>query len=790
VAAVDGGKVYGSADPRLALTASGFRLGDGVSVLSGALARAPGETVGAYAIGIGTLAAGANYAINFAGAQFTISPAPLTVTADNLSRLYGDPDPILGFSVGGLVAGDTVQSALTGALVRDPGENVGAYAITQGTLAAQNYFIRFTAGALSINPAPLSVIGRNAAREYGLADPAFTFAATGFRLGDTASVLSGALGRLPGENVGLYQQTIGSLAASNYVIDFTPGTLAILPAPLDVSALAGGKVYGAADPVLGFDASGFRLGDGVSVLSGSLARAPGENVGSYAIGRGSLTAGPNYVIRFVGAQFTISAAPLSVTADNLSRLYGDPDPILGFSVAGLVAGDTVQSALTGALARASGEAVGSYAIGQGNLAAQNYAISFVPGTFSITPAPLAVTADALRRLYGDADPALTFRATGFRLGDTVASLSGGLVRTPGEAVGAYDILQGTLSSLNYAISFTGATLTIDPAVLQVIATAAGKIYGDADPALGFTASGFRFADTAASVLSGQLARTPGETVAGSPYAIGLGTLAATPNYVIAFQGAPFTISRRLLTLLLTGEVARTYNATVSASISPANLQLSGVLPGDVVAAAAASGAYDTPDVGTGKQVTASGISLTGAAAGNYTVASSATGAVGTITPAPLVATALDAARPFGVPNPPLGLSVSGLFGPDTAQSIGLSAVTDANTASPPGGYAIIVAGTPRNYSVTRVPGLLTVLPIPGLVQFIPELIEVPALGGYIQNGVGTGVTALSNTLLADGPTEPEMVLRASRFTISVQPAPPAGDNPAGASVFQGAGRSP
>ena len=791
VVADDDTRVYGDLDPPVfTFDVTGFRQGDGPSILTGALVRDPGNDVGLYAIRQGTLSAGGNYSISFANGTFEITPAGLQVTADPLRRLYGDADPVFTFTTSGLVAGDTTASALTGALTRDPGENVGAYAITQGTLAARNYTISFTPGALTIDPAPLSVVGQNATREYGLADPLFAFAATGFRRGDTAAVLSGALGRVAGEDVGLYQQTVGSLAASNYVIDFTPGALSITPAPLAVAAVPESKIYGSADPALAFNASGFRLGDNASVLTGTLARAPGETVGSYAIGLGTLSAGPNYVIGFAGAQFTITPAPLTVTADNLARLYGDPDPILGFSVSGLVAGDTVTSALTGALARAPGEDVGLYAVTQGSLAAQNYSISFVPGSLSITPAPLSIVADPGQKTYGQADPTLTFAASGFRLGDTIASLSGSLARDPGEEVGTYAITQGSLANPNYSISFSGGTFTIDPATLRVVATAATKVYGDPDPSLGFVATGFQFADTAQTVITGALDRTPGETVAGSPYAIGPGTLSAGPNYVIAFESAPFTISRRLLTLAVVGSVSRTYDATVTATLGSANLQLGGVLPGDTVAVTAASAAFDTPDVGTGKLVTASGVTLSGAAAGNYAVAPTASGAIGTITPAPLVATALDAERSFGVPNPPFALSLSGLLGSDTAQSIGLTGVSDANRVSPPGTYAINVAGNPRNYSVTRVSGILTVLPIPGLVQFVPELIEVPALGGYIQNGIGAGVTAISDTLLAARPIRAEDVVRGSRFTVSLQPSPPVGDNPAGASVFEGAGTSP
>jgi filamentous hemagglutinin family protein len=867
VAATPGGKTYGSPDPVLGFTPLGFRLGDTASILTGTLARDPGENVGTYAITLGSLSAGANYVISFAGALFTISPAALAVVAQDQSRLYGDADPILGFSAVGFVNGDTAATALTGALARAPGENVGSYAITQGSLAAANYIINFTPGTLAITPAPLSVVAFDATREYGLADPLFTFAATGFRLGDTASVLSGALARDPGETVGSYAIVQGTLAASNYAISYTPGTLSITPAELMVAATPGGKVYGAADPALAFTASGFRLSDTVAVVTGVLTRDPGENVGSYAITQGTLSASPNYTIRFAGAQFQISPASLSVAALNQARLYGDPDPILGFTTIGLVNGDTAASALTGALARAAGENVGSYAITQGTLAASNYTIAFTPGTLDITPAPLAVAANPGGKTYGASDPALGFTASGFRLSDTVASLTGSLVRDAGETVGAYAIRQGTLANPNYLISFTGATFTIDPALLRIAAIATGREYGLLDPALTYSAQGFQFADTAATVLTGGLVRAPGENVgayaitqgslaantnyviqfAGASftitparlaivanpaektygdadpaltynatgfrlsdtaatvltgalaraagenagtYAIGQGSLVANANYSVQFTGAAFTIRQRLLSLQLTGAVSRTYNATVTATITPANLTLGGVLPGDQVGATAAAGSFDTPNVGTAKQVTASGVTLTGASSGNYTTAATATAAIGTITQAPLTVRADDATRPFGVPNPPLTLQATGLFGSDTATSIGLEAVTAATPASAPGAYVIDVTGTPVNYAVTRIAGTLTVVPIPSFGRIAPELITVPGLGGFTQQGVATGVTAIVDTLDARSGLlpAPQPVLRSSRYTISLQPsAEPAGGPPAGSTAFESVG---
>jgi hypothetical protein len=95
-------KQYGDADPALTYTSDGFKLTDtAAAVLSGALARAPGETVagGPYPIGQGSLAANANYALTFVGANLSITARPITVTADGKTKTYGDADPSLTYQV-------------------------------------------------------------------------------------------------------------------------------------------------------------------------------------------------------------------------------------------------------------------------------------------------------------------------------------------------------------------------------------------------------------------------------------------------------------------------------------------------------------------------------------------------------------------------------------------------------------------------------------------------------------------------------------------------------------------
>ena len=84
-------------------------------MFTGSLSRASGENVGTYTITLGTLSAGFNYTILFAGANFIITPRDLTVTADPKSKTYCNTDPALTYTHGTLYNGDT-NSVFTGSL--------------------------------------------------------------------------------------------------------------------------------------------------------------------------------------------------------------------------------------------------------------------------------------------------------------------------------------------------------------------------------------------------------------------------------------------------------------------------------------------------------------------------------------------------------------------------------------------------------------------------------------------------------------------------------------------------
>jgi MBG domain (YGX type) len=106
----------------------------------------------------------------------------------------------------------------------------------------------------------------------------------------------------------------------------------------------------------------------------------------------------NYASATARVLLTVDRATLTVTADDTSRSYGVADPAFSASFRGFVNGETLAtSGVTGSPSLTSpataGSAPGAYAItsGAGSLAGANYDFTFVNGTLTVTPAPLAAT---------------------------------------------------------------------------------------------------------------------------------------------------------------------------------------------------------------------------------------------------------------------------------------------------------------------------------------------------------------------------------------------------------------
>jgi len=118
-----------------------------------------------------------------------------------------------------------------------------------------------------------------------------------------------------------------------------------------------------------------------------LVRVTGENVGTFAIGQGEVSAGGNYTINFVPANLTITAKTLTITAVAKTKIYDSVDPALTYTQVGLKSGDRI----SGELSRVIGEDVGTFEIKQGTVSAgSNYLITFKSANLTITEKSMTV----------------------------------------------------------------------------------------------------------------------------------------------------------------------------------------------------------------------------------------------------------------------------------------------------------------------------------------------------------------------------------------------------------------
>src|SRR5439155_96268 len=174
----------------------------------------------------------------------------------------------------------------------------------------------------------------------------------------------------------------------------------------------------------------------------------------------------------------------------------------------------------------------------------NYNITYNAADFTIEKKDASVTPNAASKIYGSADPAFTGTLVGFLAADGVTATYN---RAAGETVAgsAYKIT-ATVSPAavlgNYNITYNTAEFTIEKKDASVAPNAANKTYGSADPAFTGTLVGFLAGDG----VTATYARTPGETVAGSPYTISatLSPAGVLGNYNITYNTADFTIEKK------------------------------------------------------------------------------------------------------------------------------------------------------------------------------------------------------------------------------------------------------
>ena len=354
-------------------------------------------------------------------------------------------------TVSNAAEGDNVTVTVNGAQT-NVGENYTATAIALSDanykLPAEGLTCTFT-----ISSATLTVEAMPQTKVYGDADPALTYSVSGFQGSETAIVMTGALARAEGNDVGDYNITQGTLGAPNYTISFTGAKFTITKATLAITADDKTKIYGAADPKLTYTVTGLKYEDTKELVSGALARATGEQVGVYAINQGSLTASNNYTISFTGANLTITKTGLTITANNNSITYGEAPAGSGVTYSGFVEGDDENKLDVSTLDydysyTQFGDVGNDYTIMPKGLTSENYDITFVAGTLTVDPKEVGLTwSETTSFTYDGEEHAPTATATGTVNGDKIGVIVTGAQTNAQTNVEEEDYYKATASAL-------------------------------------------------------------------------------------------------------------------------------------------------------------------------------------------------------------------------------------------------------------------------------------------------------------------------------------------------------
>ncbi|SMB81731.1 filamentous haemagglutinin outer membrane protein, partial [Hymenobacter roseosalivarius DSM 11622] len=404
-----------------------------------------------------------------------------------------------------------------------------------------------------------------------------------------------------------------------------------------MTADAQSKTYGGTEPSLTYKVTSGSLVSGDS-FTGSLTRAPGESVGTYAITNtrttGALTAGTNYELTYAGANLVIGARPITVTADAQSKTYGGTEPSLTYKVTSgsLVTGDS----FSGALTREPGNSVGTYAITQGTFSAgTNYELTYAGANLVITAKALTASFTADNKVYDGNTSAtiLTHSLSGVLSADAdKVSLTGGTATfaTASVATGKTVTLTGAVlggdARGNYSLNTTPAVTTTADITAKALTvagvTADNKVY-DGKTAATLTTTGA----TLSGVVTGETV-TLTSTTAPATFATaavangkavnvtGLGV--SSSNYTLTQPtGLTANITAKQLTPMITAS-NKVYDGTTAATLS--SQSLTGMVTGETaVTLVVGAKSFDNANVGT-RTVTASNLSLGGTQASNYSLA--------------------------------------------------------------------------------------------------------------------------------------------------------------------------
>lgn len=383
-------KRQGDPMPEFIITYSGFKNGETEDVLTTlptvncmATAESPSGTYPLTLSG----ATAQNYEIIYVNdSVLTVTEAPMvTVTANSYTREYGDENPVFGFTSEGAPLTGTPEITCEAT----PTSDVGTYRIIIGKGSVTNFNDRYVNGTLTVTKAPLTITVNAVSKQQGDPIPEFTLTYEGFKNGETKEVLT----KLPTITCeatadspnGTYPIKVSGAEAQNYEITYVDGTLTIYDG-IVFTANSYSREYGDENPTFEYTWEG---AEPIGTPSINCAATKSSPVGTYdiIISRGSIT---NDGDEYINGTLTITPAPLTAKAKDVSRYEGEANPALEIEYKGWKLNEDESVLTEKPMAQTSANEKsrpGEYEIKVTGGAAKNYTLQLVSGTLTVLEIP-------------------------------------------------------------------------------------------------------------------------------------------------------------------------------------------------------------------------------------------------------------------------------------------------------------------------------------------------------------------------------------------------------------------
>ena len=439
-----------------------------------------------------------------------ITPKDITATynlsQNNVNYFAGtDVTSFVGYAFGAndICSGDTVGATLTGTLSdKNAGARTVAVSATLNGTSSNNYNLTNPTGTLNmtVNTAPVSVTFTTTGKVYDGTTTATVNAPTitGIMAGESISYdLTANYGdKNVGEGKAVTLASTNAIAGANtdlnnYSITTNASSLTanITPAPLTINyTLTTSKTYDGNNvaEVTNVSVADYMGDDNLRLAPSVTATYTDVNVSENATINVVITLGgtekDNY--SYVSSKTEsgkIKVRELTITANDLSKTYGESDPTLTYSVSApgfVTAGDELNANIT--LERAGDDSYkeGGYVISVScQKPSDNYYLNVATGTFTINKRATTVTlTDGQNSVYGDA---IAVNQTAYSATNVVGEddLGVTITKAAGIEVGTYD-LTASATNVNYSYTFVPSEYEITKRDLTINLNSQGSVYGD------------------------------------------------------------------------------------------------------------------------------------------------------------------------------------------------------------------------------------------------------------------------------------------------------------------------